>query len=651
MVRLDFETRSKADLKTVGANLYSKHSSTEALCLSFQIDDGPLLTWHKFTGQTKCPGLLVNALKDGHLFRAHNALFEFNIWNNVCVPKYGWPPLPFDQYSCSAAEAAAMGLPRALDKLGEALKCDIVKDQEGKRVMLKMSQPKRASKKDYFNEWHEDPEDINTLLKYNRDDVLAEAAANELMDPLSPFEQRVWALDQEMNLRGLLIDRRAVDAALFLIEQYESKLLKKLERETHGLVTSVGQNKRIIEFLAANEVYTESLAAPFVTELLTKDMPPRARRVLEIKQLLSKASAKKFQAMSDRMDPKDDRVRDILIYSGAATGRWAGTGLQIQNLIKGIFQSPEEINKCIDLIYEKDLELLELCYTRPLDAISSCLRGMIIAPEGKVLRAFDYNAIEARVLFWLAGCELGIKEFRDKLDPYKGMAADVYGIDKSEVDKKQRQLGKTIVLGCGYQMGAKKFKVVCESQKIDISEELALKAVNGYRTRYKEVPIFWRQLNDAFIAAVRTKEVQRVGLLLMKIEGRFLKVRLPSGRFLYYCDPALREISTPYGDRTAFHYWYSDALTKQWTEGAVFGGLLAENVVQATSRDLLVDAMLNLKAAGYTPLFSVHDEVITEDLESFGSLAEIEKIMLTTPKWAEGLPVAVEGWQSTRYQK
>lgn len=652
IVRMDFETRSAADLKKVGAYKYASHPSTDVICLRWAVGEGPVRLWHRWAKNQEMPKELKEAIfQKKYQTEAHNKLFEELIWHFVMHLKYGWPDLP-DNWDCTAARAAVMALPRSLEELGKALKLHKQKDMEGKRVMMRLSKPRRPTKKDPTSVWHESPEDLNKLFAYCGDDVESEREASKTLLPLSDVEHDIWQMDQRINRRGVFIDREAVESALYLIKELGNELTQELVGITGGLVQSAAELRNIHEYIESQGQSLPNLQAQTVEEALTigRDIyTPDVIRVLEIRSVLNKASTKKYQAMLSRMSD-DDRVREILMYCGASTGRDAGAGIQIQNLPAG--RNITDQNVVIDMMKCRDLDLFKMCFADPFKTISGVIRGMICASPGKVLRSVDYNAIEARVLFWLSGCQLGMKEYREKLDIYKAMAAEVFGVKLEDVTKEQRDLGKRIVLGAGFGMGWRKFVITCKTQgNLVIEDSLAQKGIAAYRNRYRAVPQFWKELEGAAFRVVQGSGPRRVGKLLLESEKNCFTIKLPSDRKLYYWYPSIKEQMTDYGPKDSIFFWYVDSQTRKWVEGPTYGGMLCENVVQATARDVMKYRSLVAEKEGYTPLFFVHDEIVTEDDKDFGSIKELENIMAKIPTWAEGLPVAVEGWEDARYHK
>lgn len=373
-----------------------------------------------------------------------------------------------------------------------------------------------------------------------------------------------------------------------------------------------------------------------------------AKRALEIRALLSKSSTKKYISLLERACR--ERVRDISLYHGAHTGRESGTGLQLQNLPRGTFKDTDRV---IEDILKGDRAWLNALYGEEnlMNLFSSVIRGMITATPGFKLYSADYNAIEARVVAWLAGEESALEVFRKGLDPYVRMAARIFNKKMEDVTPEERQLGKVAVLGLGFGMGAAKFEATCQNFRLTIDPELASKAVKAYRALHPKVVRFWYGCENSAIKAVKnTGRKVKQGLLEWESNGVTLWCRLPSGRRLYYQRPSVKVEATPWGEPANKLYYYSvDSLTKKWVNSSSYGGLLTENVVQATARDVMISAMIRVDRAGYDVLFGVHDEIVSEHKN--GDLKQYEALLSELPPWGKGLPVVAKGWKGSRYRK
>jgi DNA polymerase len=289
-----------------------------------------------------------------------------------------------------------------------------------------------------------------------------------------------------------------------------------------------------------------------------------------------------------------------------------------------------------------------------LGQLSRMIRGTICAAPNHRLVWADYAAIEARGVAWLAGQTNLVNQFAHNGKVYEEMAAKIFDVPVSEIgkDSKERFLGKTVILGCGYSMGAQKFRQQCAAMGTDISEELAQKAVSTYREHYSKIPLLWNKLNEAALTAI-----QRIGTetkynsIKMMCDGDWLLIRLPSERKLFYRSPRIVTHSGPFGLRPAIEYMAVNSLTKKWGPERTFGGKLTENIVQGISRDLIADAMIALEKENYPVIASVHDEVICELPIGFGTQEEMKSIMCRVPHWATGFPISAEAKEGIRYGK
>lgn len=645
--RMDFETRSAQSIKLVGAFRYAIDPSTSVLCLSYKFPNGDVGFWHPW--QDDEPLDLFAWVEAGGLIESHNAEFEYAIWNYNCVPRLSWPQLKIEQLRCSAAKAAVHSLPRKLEGVGNALELPIKKDMDGHRIMLKLSKPRRITKKSSAM-WNEDPEDLEKLFNYCETDVLAEEAISEILAPLRPQEQIIWELTTKINERGIYCDIELCKIALEFSRRFGSELTEELRELTDGKVQTIKQLKKVLTYLDDLGVELPDMTARTISEALAMpEITGKARRVLEIRQALSKSSVAKFKRMIQMAGP-DNRIRGTLLYSGATTGRFTGRGIQPQNYAKATIK---DVDNIFETLKTNDYEWFKTIFPDVLSALSSALRGMLRAPEGRVLNAADFSGIEARVNLWLSGDEENLNAYVEGIDSYKEMASDIYGVPYEQVTKDQRELGKRAILGCGFGMGWKTFHKTCATQGFPISEELAKLAVAKYRERYWKVKGFWHDMERLAIAATQNPgRIYKYGDKIKWLrKERFLYCKLPSGRNIVYPYPEVSDQTTEWGVRPHLSYKAVHPRLKKWLPEGTYGGKLVENIVQATARDVMVEAMWRVEMAGYENILSVHDEVIAESDLSFGSKENFEELMSRTPKWAKGLPIKVEGWRDIRYKK
>ena len=649
-VHLDFESRSTVDIWKSGAWVYSTHPTTQILCLCYAIGERPVQLITKDELELGIiPDDFLECVRDKEIiFVAHNAFFERVMWKNIMAPRHGLAEVSLDRWRCTAAKACTCGLPKALDKVALALELSHKKDAEGKRIMLKMCKPRKAKKNEDPDiiYWHESEEDFEKLHKYCKQDVEVERAVDHKLPELTAVEQQIWILDQVINVRGVQIDRNAVENILNLIHEYEKELTLEVNKLTNGYIDKVSKRQRVVNWLEAQNVQVPNLQKQTVEDLLNAGLPKKVHRVLEIKQQLGKTSTAKYQAMMDAID-EGSRLRDTLVYHSASTGRWGGKLVQLHNLPKGI--PGLNTDTACEILQEGDMIYAKSMYDNIMGTISSCIRGMIIPKQGYELLVADYASIEARVVVWLAGEQKAIKLFQDATkDIYVEMAKLIFNNPKlTKKDKTERNLGKQAVLGCGYGMGADKFKDTCATFGIIVSKELAKKAVDTYRQNYQAVKRFWyAQENDA-IKAVRDGSCNQ-----WKNTGEFLTCDLLSGRKLYYHRPRLDMVLTPWGEeKQAVTHMTIDAKTKQYVRTSTYGGKIVENITQATARDIMAWAMCRCETYGYKPILTVHDEIIAEMPIDTGSIEFFIKILTAPISWAKGCPIAAEGWKGQRYKK
>ena len=659
---LDYETRSRADLKKVGAFEYSVHKSTRILCAAWRIGtrenvkQAPIKTWSPFLGQS--PDELISALLDPSInIEAHNALFEQVITMNV-LSRYVSDRRQFqllglspEKYGCTAVLAATHGLPRNLEGACLALELPVQKDMDGRKLILKYCKPRKPTKNDP-RVWHNSRKDLLRIIQYCISDVEAETHLFLALPPLIAREREAWILDQKMNLRGFRIDREMVETSLQMIETEVGVLTQEVQRITNGEVQRATQRARLLAWLKKNGILFPDLKAKTVEDALGVQglLSDEIRLLLIARQAASKTSTKKYTAFEMR-SRFDCRIRDFQIFHLAHTGRWGGAGVQPHNFPRGI---PINTPLAVEIIKEtKDLDNLRMLYGEPMQVFASCLRAVIVPDARHTLYVADYAAIEARVLFWVAKHQDGIDAYHTGRDLYRELATVIYGVDLDDVTKEMREVAKRALLGCGYGMGVKKFFATCEQFGQPVPIELAERAVAAYRQAHALVPELWSNLEKAAIAAVRNPgKKYSINRTTWFVRGKFLYCQLPSGRRLAYYKPTVRWEPTPWGEkRPVLFTWGVNGVTKKFENDRTWGGALTENVVQAIARDLLAEAILRIEKAGYTVLFSVHDEIVAQKKDGEGDLNEFENLMAEVPTWGAECPVRVEGWHGPRYRK
>ena len=644
-VTIDFETRSRCDLKSRGTWVYAEDPSTEILCMAMKIDDQPARIWVPVWVRNIIGGssimiddaIVQNAFLDADIIEAHNVAFE----RSIIEMKTTWKVDP-KKYRCSAAKAAAHSLPRDLDGAGRAIGLAVQKDKEGYFLMRKMCKPTIGGK------WIQDRDSLIRLCKYCMQDVEAEYALSEALRDLSAAELQVWQTDQEINRRGIRVDVELARTAVQLVADYEARALAEFKCLTG--FDSPRQVPLLVKWLQGQGAKIKDVTKATVTKLLAHPaVPPNVRRVLEIRQSLGKSSLAKLQAFIDAANA-DGRVRDTMMYHGASTGRWSGKRIQPHNFPR------ESLPHCDDflaMVRARDIDSIEILYGDLMPALSKSLRSFITAEEGRELVCADFNAIEGRVLAWLAREDYVLENYRQQRDAYCVFAEQIQGgkFSYKEIleghragDKKYSAMrfeGKTGELACGYQGGEAAVKRFAP----DMPLKRRMEIVAIWRKNRPKTVAFWREIEIMVKSAIaRPGKLISNGMIAWGFDSKFLRCRLPSGRLISYYGPWLSEDGQ-------IKFWGVNSTTKQWEANETYGGKLTENVVQAISRDLLAAAIMRLEKAGKPVVMHVHDEVISEVPKGSTSIDEYIEIVTALPAWAKGLPMAAEGFITERYHK
>ena len=586
MIHLDFETRSEANINRVGSWAYAEHPSTEVMCASWAIDDGPIRLWHRahpgIRGSDP-PEELLDEIFLGETLEAHNANFERAIMLVTWPREFSWArPASRDvvdpgRWRCSAAAAASFALPRALGGAAEALRLDVEKDRAGQQLMWIMSKPRPENQ---GGGWNEDPDDLLRLWEYCRNDVRTEREISRAIRPLSDAEQALWEADCRMNERGVTFDAEYARSALRLIEEEKRVLNSEVERLTDGVVERATQRARVISWTEGRGVSLPDTKARTIKDMLapmqketdshfleslrhaTGDrqveahLPPDVARVLEIMTVVNKTSVKKFSVALEG-ESSGARLRNTQMFHGANTGRWSGKGIQPHNFPRGL--GPGGCEAMRQDAVSMDYEDFILLHGDVANILSKALRGIIVSPPGRELFVADYSSIEARIVFWIAGEQGALDLYAGGADLYVDMACSIYKCRPEDVDFPRRWMGKQGILGLGYNMGAMKFKQRCiEEGYIDVPIEFCKEVVSIYRQeKYPLVAEFWGKLERAAMSAVKTGGPAKAGdRLTFFMSGRFLHARLPSGRLLSYAEPTV----------VPLRWWMFPCLTKEGEE-------------------------------------------------------------------------------------
>lgn len=672
-LHIDFETRSVLDLRKdkCGAYNYSRHGSTSILCAAYAINDEPvtLIPFDDFNISllgnisNKLHKLYEYASDPSVLFLAHNAFFEKCIWNNILVKYSDAPKIPYTRWRCTLAKCAYYSLPKSLDNAAKALKIGH-KFVEGKNSMLKMSKPRKPTKNNP-SIWDDSEDGFKLLYKYNIADVELEREIDNMLPDLPDYEQKIWFFDQQMNQRGIPIDTGSVALVQEKFDQLVDAGSVEFERITG---CRVKQTLAFKEWLNSwHGVKTESVDAANIQRLLDEyeyqgdpaidEVFPRA---LELRQELgATTSITKLKTMLTYACPEDQRVRDSFQYSSGITHRWGGKAIQPQNLPRPD-KTMEEFEEILDT---KNVDRIT-----EIKQIKKGLRAFIQAGWDKKFLIGDFAQIEARVNFWLAGEEKGLEKFARGDDIYLDLAKQIYGNPKltKEGNPEERQLGKAAILGCGYQMGAAKFKHTAKVQfNVEIDETMAESTVATYRDYYSKVKRFWYDQENAAVRAIEQggfiMTQQQIGWYKTTIGPRklpYLVCVLPNKNKLYYFRPRITYEDFYGREKAVLNYFKVDPQTGQMKPEKTYGGKLVENIVQAVSRDIMAASMLRVVKHNkqfkkrYDVIMTVHDELVAE-VGDTGEYSEEEftKIMEAREAWFADAPIKAEVKTAYRYTK
>lgn len=650
-IHIDFETYSELDLTRVQAWRYARHPSTEVLICCYKFDDSKKVhTWLPF--EEDVPDNLLEAAQDPEMeFHAFNAGFERPVWKHTLRRQHPeLPDIPIERWFCTAYIAAANGLGRTLNSCLGVLGTGVEKDPEGKRLIKIFSMPRKPTKKDPRKRIlpREQDVDFQKFIRYCRQDVVGEC---ELADNCHPLTERQWELyhlDCLMNERGLPFDMPMVRQAQVVLKVLQDRVNAEILKLTGGIkATQVAKLKAYLEGMGLE---LENMKAQTVKDLLKnrKDIPEKVKRLLLLRMEAGKASIKKLVAMVDICDPTEGIAQGMFLIHGAHTGRYAGRGVQPQNFVRGMLKEYQQ-TLVFALLAEGDPWMFLQLYEWPIDIISQCMRGFIKAPKGYEFYVVDYAAIEARLLAWVANEVKMLRLYREGVDVYKRMASIIYNIPVEKVSSEQRRIAKNVVLGCGYNMSAKKFVIYCALQGVIVSEELGAKAVKLYRKEHPNIVASWKEVQAVCARVIRTGKPERAFKCKFHKREHWLCVKLPSGREIRY--PHAKATPVERYGKPDFQISFRTDYHGKPVRESTYGGKIIENIVQGIAFDVMGEGMLNAEAAKYRVHGTVHDEALTLRKKGTGDIKALEKIVCQMPRWADGIPLSAEGFVCERYRK
>jgi DNA polymerase len=685
---IDYETYSDADLSEVGVSRYCKDPSTEILMAAYSLNGSEERQWIPAEGQ-KMPPELQEALFDPEVEKwAWNAPFEMAVTSALIRP------VEVRQWRCSMVVALTCSLPGSLDAAAKALnlKHDSRKDAAGSRLMRKFSFPRKPTIRDPRTRilWHEDLEDWNDYLAYNRQDVKAERAVLRKLWKFRPPEHEwdLWALDQKINQAGLPINLNMVANAIRVYEDCVEDAIKEMKEITGlGNPMSVSQlvpwlREKGYPFRDAKKGHIKRAKerAYEAIEVSGNDFAVIHEskayiRALELRQEVSRTSIKKYHALMRATDD-DGNLRNVLQFAAAGrTWRWGGRLFQPQNLPRPEKRFEKRIEVHARNIEFLDAESLRGLYGNVFDVLASCIRPAAQAPEGYVFLDADLAAIENIVLGWLSNCEKILMVFERGLDPYLAFAVYLFNMNYRDLVAEynsgmtgRRTISKPGVLGCGYMMGPGSRRFNDETGEWEaggllgyawnmgvkqFTEEDARLSVDTFRREFTEVVDYWYGIERAAKKCITTGKPVEFGHITFDYYYPFMRIRLPSGRFLHYLKPKIEVVDTPWGDKKQQITYEGQDERKQWRRITTHPGKLTENVDQAIARDILANGLLEADRRGIDIRLHVHDQILglaPED-RAEEALAVLNESMRNPPEWAKGMPLKTAGFTSKVFMK
>ena len=651
---IDVETYSSVDIKESGAYKYIESPDFEILIIGYALDDGPVKIVDLAQGE-EMPEEFEEALLDPDCVKvAHNAVFE-----RLSFKRIGYN-VPAEQWYCTSVKAAYCGLPLSLDGVSKALNLTDKKLDTGKALIKYFSCPCKATRVNGMrtrNYPEHAPEKWEMYKEYNKYDVLAEREIFKRLEAyiIPNIEHKMYVLDQNINDRGILVDMELAESAIAVDNTYTSILTQHAQQLT-GLENpnSPVQIRQWIE--KATGCVVMSLSKETMPDLMKEFADyPDVIELLNIRKKLSKTSIKKYYAMLN-CAMKDHRVRGTFQFYGAnRTGRWAGRLLQLQNLSKNHI-SHIEVPR--EMIRARDWESVEMMYDDVADILSQLVRTALIASPGKVFSVADFSAIEARVISWLANEKWRMDVFRGDGKIYEATGAKMFNVPISAITKGSvlRDKSKISELALGYEGSLGALKRM-GGERMGLSDTEMMSLVRKWRSANPAIVDMWKEIDEASKEAVRYQRPVSCTCrnIIFDCNGEFMTIQLPSGRKLFYYGPKFKDKKIGCSTMPTRVLCYQGVVqeTKQWGEIDTYGGKLTENIVQAISRDLLGNSMLNLEANDYHPVCHIHDEVLCEVPEENAQAyyEEMASIMGTPPEWASDLPLRADGYTTPFYLK
>ena len=646
VLSIDLETYSDVDLPNCGVYRYVE-GDFHILLFAYAFDDEETRCVDMACGE-QLPAEVVDAIHNENIIKsAWNAQFE-----RICLSKYLGIRLSPDSWQCTMVWAASLSLPLKLATAAQALKTAQQKDSVGERLIRYFSIPCKPTKSNggrTRNLPEHAPDDWKLFKSYCIQDVETERDIRRRLEkfPLMPQEWDYYHMDQRINDRGILIDRELVQQAIICNMAMSEEMTKRAYALT-GLENpnSVSQLKGWLE---ERGIEIDSLGkknvASLITDLDKHSADGEALDMMKLRLQMAKSSVKKYQA-AERYICQDGRAHGLFQFSGAnRTQRWAGRGIQLQNLPQNHIST---LNEARDLVKLGCFDMIEVLYGNTPDILSQLIRTMLIPKDGCEFIVADFSAIEARVLAWLAGEQWRLDAFKAGQDIYCASASQMFGVPvvKHGINGELRQKGKVAELACGYGGGSGAL-ISMGALDMGLKEDELPDIISSWRDANPEIVKFWYAVEKAAIETVKDHNDRSVGRIGFQFSANTLWIVLPSERRLAYIKPRLQP--NRFG-RMALTFEGLGANNK-WVRGETYSGKLTENITQATARDLLAEAMHRMELAGLGIVGHVHDEIILEVPKGQYTVDDVCSIMNQNPKWADGLPLSSAGYTGNYYFK
>lgn len=640
-ISIDIETYSSTNLNQTGVYRYADSDDFELLLFGYATDFGPVKAVDLTQGE-KIPPQIIEALDNPNIIKsAFNAQFE-----RVCLSRYVGHRLKPAGWHCSRVWSATLGLPLSLRDVGSVLGLPRQKITAGKelvRYFCTPCKPTKANQSRTRNFPYHAPDKWQQFKQYNQRDVEVEMEITQKLERF-PVPQNEWEnywMDQNINDRGIRIDQQLVNNAIKCQNVFHDQYLQTAKKLT-GLANP-NSPLQLKDWLHQQGVKTDSLSKASVTQLL-QTTTGKVHQVLALRQLLSKSSVKKYQAMQKAMC-QDGRVHGLLQFYGAnRTGRWAGRLVQVQNLPRNSMPDLEEAR---ELVKQGNVPALAMLYDSVPDVLSQLIRTAFIPSKNHHFYVADFSAVEARVIAWLSNEKWRQESFAKNEDIYCASASQMFGVPvvKHGINGELRQKGKIAELALGYggSIGALK---AMGATKLGLTDDELPLLVQMWRNASPHIVQFWWDVDKAAKECIKTHLPQTTHGMKFIYRSGCMFLRLRSGRYLCYPQPKIginrfgSESITFMGNNTV----------KKWDRIETYGAKLVENIVQATSRDLLAGAMRRLETAGNPVVMHIHDEAVI-DAPTDRSLDTIVKIMTEVPDWADGLILNAAGFVGGFYKK